>query len=171
MLFPTNRYYQNRVLYICDMTEMDQLKQALIEYCTQFVETQIKHVQTAIDSAKESAQNESKSSAGDKHETGKSLMQLEQENNAQHLSKMLGQKRIITLIQNHQNGGMIELGSLVETNVGYYYLALGIGKVEIESQTCFVISPTSPVGKVFQNKKADDKVTFNGKTIHILNVV
>ena len=70
------------------MTKMNQFKQDLIAYCTEFVETQISHVQSAIDSAKESAQNESKSSAGDKHETGKSLMQLEQENNAQHLNMM-----------------------------------------------------------------------------------
>ena len=92
------------------MVKNELLKAQLIQYCTQFIENQIAHVQTAINSAKESAQNESKSSAGDKHETGKSLMQLEQENNAQHLNNMLNQKRIITLIQQRDNENEVGLG-------------------------------------------------------------
>ena len=77
------------------MSQFTKERQDLINYCTTFIEDQINHVQSVIDSAKESAQNESKSSAGDKHETGKSLMQLEQENNALLLDNMLKQKPAI----------------------------------------------------------------------------
>lgn len=152
------------------MVKNELLKAQLIQYCTQFIENQIVHVQTAINSAKESAQNESKSSAGDKHETGKSLMQLEQENNAQHLNNMLNQKRIITLIQQRDNGNEIGLGSLIETNKGFYFIAIGIGKVDIENTAVFIISPTAPVGKAFQHKKEGEEVTFNGNKIKILSI-
>ncbi len=153
------------------MVKQEYLKAELIHYCTKFVENQIANVQMAIDSAKESAQNESKSSAGDKHETGKSLMQLEQENNAQHLNNMLNQKRIITLIQQRDHSPEISLGSLIETNSGYYFIAIGIGKVTIENTDVFIISPTAPVGKVFQGKTIGDEVKFNGRSIKITNIL
>jgi len=148
-----------------------KLKEDLIQYCIDFIEKQINHVQTAINSAKESAQNESKSSAGDKHETGKSLMQLEQENNTQHLHKMLNLKRVIPLLQSYENKNVISIGSLVETTQGLYYLALGIGIVDISKQNVFVISPTSPIGKLLQGKTSGDEVKFNGKSIQIKEIV
>lgn len=153
------------------MTTLDQEKQQLIAYCSSFIEDQLNHVQTVIDSANESAKNESKSSAGDKHETGKSLLQLEQENNAQLLNNMLSQKRIISLLQNHEVTGQISLGSLVETDQGAYFIAIGIGKVQVKQKDYFVISPSSPVGLAFKNKKKGDEVTFNGKSMQILEVV
>jgi transcription elongation GreA/GreB family factor len=153
------------------MGKNELLKGQLIKYCTQFVENQIEHVQTAINLAKESAQNESKSSAGDKHETGKSLMQLEQENNAQHLNNMLNQKRIITLIQQRESNTEIGLGSLIETSKGYYFIAIGIGKVDMENATVFIISPTAPVGRAFQKKEVGNEVTFNGNRVEILNIL
>jgi len=153
------------------MANYPVLKKKLIEYCTHFIEEQINHVQTAINSAKESAQGENKSSAGDKHETGKSLMQLEQENNAQHLNKMLNLKRIIPLLKGFENDGIVSIGSLVDTSNGMYYLALGIGIVEIETENIFVISPTSPIGKLLQGRSKKDVIKFNGKSILINTVV
>lgn len=152
------------------MPNYQELKEALIQHCIDFIEEQINHVQTAINSAKESAQNESKSSAGDKHETGKSLMQLEQENNAQHLNKMLNLKRVIPLLKSYENGNEISIGSLVNTSQGLYYLALGIGVAKVMDSTVFVISPTSPIGKILQDKSVGDEVQFNGKSIQITSV-
>ena len=152
------------------MGNLNQQKEELIAYCTSFIESQINHVQTVINSAKESAQNESKSSAGDKHETGKSMMQLEQENNAILLDKMLSQKRVITHLVAHKTSEIVSLGSIVETTNGTYYIALGIGVVKLNKKDYFVISPSAPVGKLFIGKTINDTVKFNQKTIQILNV-
>tara|TARA_R110002050_G_scaffold204327_1_gene339650 strand:- start:142065 stop:142526 length:462 start_codon:yes stop_codon:yes gene_type:complete len=153
------------------MTGFHQKKQDLIDYCALFIENQINNVQEVIDSAKESAQNESKSSAGDKHETGKSLMQLEQENNAILLDKMLGQKRVISLLKAHEESEVVSLGSLVETTNGIYFIGIGIGMVNLNGSQYFVISPSAPVGKLFIGNTIGDEVKFNGKTIKILKVI
>ena len=157
--------------YICGMANYSKLKEELIQYCIDFIDEQINNVQTAINSAKESAQNESKSSAGDKHETGKSLMQLEQENNAQHLNKMLNLKRVVPLLTNYESTGIVGMGSLVDTTQGLYYLSLGIGIVDLPIHKVFVISPTSPIGKMLQGKTIGDEVKFNGKFISIKKIV
>ncbi|MFT4753926.1 MAG: transcription elongation GreA/GreB family factor [Salibacteraceae bacterium] len=151
------------------MGELREVKVDLIQYCTSFIDNQINHVQAVINSAKESAQNESKSSAGDKHETGKSLLQLEQENNAILLRKMQSQKPVIQILKEYTPKETVSLGSLIETNLGFYFIAIGIGLVKLNTQDFFIISPTAPVGKLFIGKMIGDQVSFNGKNITILD--
>ena len=149
------------------MSITPHLRLQLVDYCEQFVQNQIAHIQEAINSAKKASNNEAKSSAGDKHETGKSLMQLEQENNAQHLLNMQSQLRVISLIKNYSPNHTVALGSLVETSNGLYFIALGIGKVEIENCPVFVISPGAPIGKLLLKKKQGASFKLGEKTVVI----
>ncbi len=152
------------------MSEFSKEREQLVKYCTTFIENQINHVQAVINSAKESAQNESKSSAGDKHETGKSLLQLEQENNAVLLNNMMKQKPAIKLLESFMGSDTVKMGSIIETNNGIYFIGIGIGLVNLEGHNFFIISPSAPVGKLFTGKKKGDEVAFNGKKIQILDV-
>ena len=60
-----------------------------------------------------------------------------------------------------------QLGSLVQTPQGMYYLAISIGKVMLENKPYFVVSPASPIGKLLHGKKAGDEAVFNGRKISI----
>ena len=153
------------------MTGLDNRREYLTHYCASFVDEQISHVQNAINLAKESAQSEQKSSAGDKHETGKSLMQLEQENNSLHLQKMLNLQRVIPMLQSFTPSETVKLGSIVETTIGIYFVALGIGKVTCEGKDVYVISPASPIGKLLLSKKSGDVVKFQNQQITITKVL
>jgi transcription elongation GreA/GreB family factor len=152
------------------MNDAVTLREFLMEYCFRFIEEQIGHVQNAINLAQESAQNEQKSSAGDKHETGKSLMQLEQENHSIHLQKMQSMQRVVPFLQSYIPGGVVKLGSIVETTAGIYYLALGIGRISYTNIDVFIISPSSPIGKLLLEKKAGDVVKFQDRMITINKV-
>jgi transcription elongation GreA/GreB family factor len=143
------------------MTKQGELRLALITHCTEFIENQLSHVHEAIAVAKNAAKEESKSSAGDKHETGKSHLQLTQENNSKHLANLQQQKRVIKLLENYVPDGTVKLGSLVQTTNGYYFIALGVGQVKVLNETVFVVSPVSPVGKVMLNKQQGDQAQFN----------
>lgn len=139
-------------------------------HCTQFIEDQLSHVHEAIAVAKNAAKEESKSSAGDKHETGKSHLQLTQENNSKHLANLQQQKRVIKLLEGHESDGTVQLGSIVNTPKGIYYLAIGIGQVKIDNTTVFVVSPASPVGKAMMNKKVGEIATFNTLKLEIKEI-
>ena len=56
-----------------------ELKQQLYKLCQDFVENRKKTVQKNINEIQESLTSETKSSAGDKHETGRAMLQLERE--------------------------------------------------------------------------------------------
>ncbi len=115
--------------------------------------------------------SEQKSSAGDKHETGRAMLQLEQEQ----LSKQLSE--IQTLIKDFSNinylvpATKVISGSLVKTNQGYFIVSVAIGKIKKNNIEAFIISPQSPLGKFLMNKKVKDAFDFNGKKYVIEEIV
>ena len=64
----------------------------------------------------------------------------------------------------------VEYGSIVKTNLGTYFIAVGLGVVEVEQQKIFCISLASPIGQAIRDKKVGDKVNFQNRVIEILKV-
>ena len=55
------------------------LKQQLYQYCWTFIEDRFKTIQNNIEELQKALNSETKSSAGDKHETGRAMLQLDRE--------------------------------------------------------------------------------------------
>ena len=64
------------------------LKETLLSKCHEFIDERHQRIQRTIDEIKVSLQSETKSSAGDKHETGRAMLQLEREKAGQQLKKI-----------------------------------------------------------------------------------
>jgi len=139
------------------------IKKILLEKLHAQLDTQIETAQAAINSAKESKNNETKSSAGDKFETGRAMMQIEQEKNELQLSKTFQLKNLLQQIDIEKESETVVFGSLVTTNRGKYFIAIGIGKIEIENEIYFVISLDSPVGKLLLGKSVGEEIEFRGQ--------
>ncbi len=130
------------------------LKQRLYNHCLFYIDQRIANATDALNSAKESANNETKSSSGDKHETGRAMAQLEQEKAAKMISQANHLKQILNKIQPNYNSKDIALGSLVITNRGAYYIAISAGKIIIDQKEYYAISTNSPIGiKLIENPK------------------
>ena len=114
--------------------------------------------------------DDSKSSAGDKHETSVAMVQLEQEKLTNQLNEFLKQQRILLSINPTSHHHVIQLGSLVETKQAWYYFSIGIGLISIENTSVFAINPDSPLGRLLMKKKAGESVTFNGMVTEIIAV-
>lgn len=153
------------------MKSLKQVREVLIEECKNYVNSQVQHIQDAISGAQESAKNESKSSAGDKHETGKSQMQLEQEKNSVLLQRMMLQKKVFPYLDNYVSNGKVQLGSYVQTTQGNYFIAIGLGLIEIQGIKCFVVSPSAPIGKRLIDSEIGDSFEMNGKTIKVTEIL
>ncbi len=114
---------------------------------------------------------DSKSSAGDKHETGVAMAQLEQEKLTKQINEFLLLKEALLKINPAKVHTKIEIGSLVETNNGWYYFSVGLGAVKMNETTIFAMNPLAPIGSLLNGKTKGEKVVFNGKTTEILNVL
>ncbi len=148
-----------------------KIKQKLFALCHSFIEERIATAKTAIEMAQNSANEETKSSAGDKYETGRAMAQLEIEKSSVQLAEALKQKKVLDQIFPESKMLIVQLGSLVYTNQGNYYLSIPAGKMEIDAITYYAISSASPIGAVLIGLKAGASVTFNRKEIVIEKMV
>ena len=114
---------------------------------------------------------DSKSSAGDKHETGVAMAQLEQEKLTKQINEFLLLKEALLKINPSKVHTKIEVGSLVETNNGWYYFSVGLGAVKMNQTNIFAMNPLAPIGTLLNGKMKGEQVVFNGKTTKILNVL
>ncbi|MCB0409860.1 MAG: hypothetical protein KDD29_06545 [Flavobacteriales bacterium] len=137
-------------------------KYFLYKNCQQIIENRIKELSTLMQDTQESANSETKSTAGDKHETAKAMAQLETEKLSVQLAEAFKLKDMLQQINLNKKSETAGLGSLVKTNKGSFYTAVSLGKVTVEGLDCFVISAISPIGKLLLTKKEKESFSFNG---------
>ena len=113
--------------------------------------------------------NETKSSMGDKYETTREMVQQEINNLQVQLNENVRAKNSLKLINTnlHQTIG---LGSLVQTDKGFFYIAVSLGEIISNEQKIFVISTESPLGKALYGKKKGDEISLNNTRQIIQNL-
>ena len=117
--------------------------------------------------AKESRDSDTKSSAGDKFETGREMMQKEMDK----LSALVDNTRYslskLDRLANLPPAAVITEGSLVETDQESYFISIGYGKLD----AVYAISIESPLGVVLKGKKVGDRVEMRGRKITIKSII
>ena len=108
------------------------------------------------------AKNDTKSTAGDKHETGRAMMQHEQEKLRIQLTEIEQQIALLQKINPEIIGDQIKLGSLVQTQKAIFYISIAYGQIEIEDSCVFVISAIAPIAQKMLAKKCGDQFEMNG---------
>jgi transcription elongation GreA/GreB family factor len=151
-----------------------KLNDTLYQLCLEFIDNRIKTIRNAIQETQASADEETKSSAGDKYETGLSMMQLDMEKQAEQLQEAirtrnsLEQVKILEEMNGHS--ASIRAGNAVETNNGNFYIAISAGQLKTNGQTYFAISPATPIGSKLMGLKTGDRFSFNGKEYEVKKV-
>ncbi|MDG4946633.1 3-oxoacyl-ACP synthase [Weeksellaceae bacterium KMM 9713] len=119
----------------------------------------------------ESLSAETKSSAGDKHETGRAMIQLEREQLGNQLANIEAEKEIILKIDPSSKSQIIGLGAVVLTSQHHYFIATSIGKIRLNNTDYYALSLGSPIGQLLSGKRAGDKFVFRNQEIEILEVL
>jgi transcription elongation GreA/GreB family factor len=151
--------------------KMMNIKTELLETCKKFVENRFKTVQEILLSFQNDLQSETKSSAGDKHETGRAMLQLEMEKTSQQL---IGIKQMISVLDKidiSKKSKKIHLGSIVFTEKDSYFLSISAGKIILNNEVFYAISTSSPIGKLLLGKQENEQFLFNGNTLKIQKIV
>ena len=121
--------------------------------------------------AKESANDDSKSSAGDKHETGRAMAQLEQEKSGYQLKEAQELKNNLEKININTVSKSVQLGSIVITDKGNFFVSIPVGKLIVDSQTYYAISLSSPIGVKVKNLTKKDAFEMNNIVYKILEIL
>lgn len=147
------------------------VKQELYEPCQEYIRKRIDSARAAISGAQQSANEETRSSSGDKYETGRAMAQLEIEKNAHQLSESLKLKSSLDSIRTDITSLTAQPGTLVVTDQGSFFIAISLGKIIHREKVYFVIAPASPLGLQFLGAKVGDKVNFRNGTYVVRELV
>jgi len=149
---------------------MMTVKEQLYEACKVFLDDRLQAVLGRIANIQESLKSETKSSAGDKHETGRAMLQLEREKAGNQLADIQKQQELFSRVTIDTFSDIARLGSIIITDNGAYFLAISVGAITIDAKTYYAISPSSPIGKILLGKKNGEEFTFNGITQQIKDI-
>ncbi|MDX5586333.1 MAG: 3-oxoacyl-ACP synthase [Aureibaculum sp.] len=145
--------------------ERINLKKELFDACGKFVDQREETISHIITSNQNALTSETKSSAGDKHETGRAMLQLEIEKASQQLKGIHEMRLILSKIKIDDISEVIKLGSVVITNHGNYFLAISAGEINILGIKYFAVSTASPIGKLLLGKSVENAFYFNHQYI------
>jgi hypothetical protein len=146
------------------------LKHKLLDACRELIEKRIETATTAMNDAQRSANEEGKSSAGDKYETGRAMMQIERDKAANQLEEALKLKRTIDQIRPDVQHEIILPGSVVFTDLFKAFIAIGAGKINVDGEDFLVVGPQSPLGKELVGRKLNDHFQFNNRSNRIIKI-
>lgn len=137
------------------------LKQKTYNHFLHVIKTRQAMLQQVLDDLKESGSNETKSTAGDKHETALAILQMEQANTRGQLQELLLQKAALEKLDPMLTAPMVVNGSLIKTSRGYFYMSVALGKAVVEGITVIALSPQSPLGQKLLGLKTGEAVQVN----------
>jgi transcription elongation GreA/GreB family factor len=146
------------------------MKQELYNKCFEFIENRLITIQNAINEIQKSLQSETKSSAGDKHETGRAMLQLEREKAGNQLAEIQKIKENLTKINIIKPSKIIRLGSVVYTSKSNYYISISAGQLQVNEGLFYAISPNTPIGKLLLGKTINGEIFFKDSRFTIVNV-
>lgn len=152
------------------MSDLSSLKLQLYHRLHDLLDEKIALAQSAIASAREARDSETKSSVGDKYETGRAMMQAEMAQHEGQLQKALQLKTELSLVNLERRYFIAEFGSLVLTNRGSYFICIGIGQIKGMEGNHYAISPAAPIGQLLLGKKVG-QVVWEGREFRIIDIV
>ncbi|MGB5275118.1 MAG: 3-oxoacyl-ACP synthase [Flavobacteriaceae bacterium] len=146
------------------------LKTSLFQFCDTFVKNRISRIKSSQKDLRDALDSEDKNSSGDKHETGRAMLQLEQEKLGQQLSEAEKMESVLGKVNIRSVNEIIGLGSLVQTSKHNYFLAISAGQFKEGDQSIYCISTSTPMGQLLLGKSVGDVVVFNGEQIKVQEI-
>lgn len=114
--------------------------------------------------------NDTKSSMGDKYETGREMLQQEINNLQIQLNEVLKQQDLLKTIANKTNE-KAEKGALVKTEKGLFFISVSLGEIISENQKIICISPESPLAKAMNGKQKGETLSVNNMSQKIIEII
>lgn len=133
------------------------------------VQEKMDDLNSQLAALQEASRSETKSSAGDKYETGRES--INQSRNMLEKQWVLVKQwdGLLRKIGNKPQTEVCE-GALIELNLGWIWVAVSLGKLELEGREIQLVSVNSPLIQSLIGKKRGDMSNFRGQEIKILDV-
>ena len=145
-------------------------KQALKAACTHLLHIRVTNIEQAMLEARESANSEEKSSAGDKYETSRAMGHLAQEMQSKQLEDAKQELDQVNRLNTSVISTSAVTGAVIICTDLIFYISIGLGNTEIGEHKVMLLSPKAPIAAALHQKKKGDTFVLNKKEIEILDI-
>lgn len=149
---------------------MRECKPQLLELAKQSVQLRLAQLKASVAEIQISANEETKSVAGDKYETGRAMAHLEIEKLHLQQAELNRSWDILAQIDGGQAHDQVQLGSIVQSSQGNFFLSSSLGKFTLGGQQFICISLASPLAVKLFGRKRGDAVAINAREFVIENI-
>jgi len=146
-------------------------KNRLKDFAVSVLEQRIREARLSIENAQENANQEEKSSAGDKYETSRAMSHLEKDLHSHRLSEVLKELASVHAVDTNSLYEKVTPGAFLESGAGDYFIVCGLGKQIVDGKRIIFLSPRSPLAKLLASKKSGDSFLLNGVESRINEVI
>ena len=147
------------------------IKPQLHKLCLAFIQKRIENIEYSLGQARQASNDDTKSSAGDKYETTREMMQQEMDRNNKLLYEAGIQKMALQQIERTSNSSIVQNGNLVFTSKGNFYLSISAGELTVDTEKYIAVSQASPIGKMLIGKMETEGFIFNGNEFLIQKIL
>jgi hypothetical protein len=151
-------------------TEKIRFKHGLKEYCIGILKDRVNTARQAMEAAQEAANNEGKSSAGDKYETGRAMSQIDRDRSAGQMDGAMQELLTLQSIEADRLYKEVNNGAVVVCGDAIYFIASGLGVIHYEGCKVVILSPKAPLSNLLRGKVTGESVSLNGNTFEITDI-
>jgi transcription elongation GreA/GreB family factor len=144
------------------------VKEKLLARCIEMKEESEGNLRAAMEDAQQSANEYG--APKDRYDSFRAQMMRKRDMLAQQLSVADEELRYLRQIKATSVFTKVEAGALVELNTQKLYILVGIGKVEVDNETYYVVSPVVPLVLAMKDMKKGDSFSFRGTAMQIIEI-
>ncbi|WP_288461222.1 hypothetical protein [uncultured Chryseobacterium sp.] len=143
-------------------------KSKILEAVKSRIAEKIQKLEKLIEETRAS-NNDTKSSMGDKYETGREMLQQEINNLQRQLNESLNQQSIVQKISSDPSS-KVQNGALVKTDKGLFYISASAGEIIVDQQKIMTVSAESPLAKAMHGLTENQSFSVNNVGQKIVKV-
>ncbi|HIB37259.1 MAG TPA: transcription elongation factor [Mesonia sp.] len=147
------------------------MREKLLAKCADYVEERVSRLQSSIKDLEHDLGNETKSSAGDKYETSREMINTEINKLQNQLQSFKKLKEVLAVIENRKASTTVQLGSIVKTDAANYFISIPVGEIKVEDEKFYAIGLNSPIGKLLLGKEEGVQFIFQQKEFSIKKIL
>jgi hypothetical protein len=145
------------------------IKEQVVKVCKSIQQETINNLKSAMEESQKSANEYGPPK--DRYDSFRTQLLRKRDMYAQQLAKANNQLEVLNTIDLNKNHDRVTLGSLVFTDKQNLFISIGLGKLEVNNQTFFAISPFVPIYKAMEGKKKGQAFVFNNNNFKILDIL
>ncbi len=151
---------------------MNTLKEKIYQTAIAQVKDKINLLKAERKAINDGILEDTKSSAGDKFETGRETMSQDIMTVEKQLKQAVFEFDELCRLQAiKEASSTVQEGSLVKLGSDTYLISISLGQITVDGQKLFMLSKNSPLGEILVGHKKNDQVEFRGKSIQITELL